>query len=240
LPRIRYNELKLIFKEDKNMENNEKNNVPGADNQPSPPAAAPKGWSNPTPAGLVALAVACFGFCALLGGHVNAGALPLLGSFLLGGFVVQIIVAMLDLKGGNTAGGNTFLYFSAFFMLSSGIEMFVKYKYGAAIDTRLDGWVWVALTLVVALWTPAFYKTPAILFLIVIVLNLACPSVALADLGIFNAAGTKVLKCIAGYSLLTCGILAIYLSAAMVVNATYGKTVFPNPAPFYKEKKCEK
>ena len=57
-----------------------------------------KEWANPTPAGLVALAVACFGFFAILSGRVTHDAMPLLGAWLLGGFVVQFIVALLDLK----------------------------------------------------------------------------------------------------------------------------------------------
>ena len=191
-------------------------------------------WANPTPAGLVALAVACFCFFALLCGHVDRGALPLLGCFLIGGFFIQIIVALLDLKSGNVAGGNTFLYFSAYFMLVSGMEMFIKF-FATGLDTRIDGWAWLALMLVVLLWTPAFYKTPAILFIIVVVLNVAVPCIALSDLKIFAPEISTVLSNIAGYALLVCGLLGIYLSAAMVVNATYGREIFKNPAPFYKK-----
>jgi len=38
-----------------------------------------KEWANPTPAGLVALAVACVCFFALLNGYVNPSAMPLVG-----------------------------------------------------------------------------------------------------------------------------------------------------------------
>ncbi len=194
-----------------------------------------KEWANPTPAGLVALAVACFVFFALLTGKVEKSALPLLGCFLIGGFFIQLVVALLDLKSGNLAGGNTFLYFSSYFMLVSGGEAFLKY-FAAGLDTRIDGWAWLALMLVVLLWTPAFYKSPAILFAIVAVLNIAVPCIALSDLKIFDAAVSKALSQVAGHALLVCGILGIYLSAALVVNGTYGKTVFPNPKPFYKGK----
>lgn len=199
-------------------------------------------WANPTPAGLVALAVACFGFFALLTGRVDKGAMPLLGCFLLGGFVIQIIVALLDLKSKNLVGGNTFLYFSAFFMLASGIEMFIKANSGGylpdeiTLDGRIDGWVWLALALVVLLWTPAFFKSPAILFMIVLVLNVAVICIAFSDLKVFSADVSTVLSHIAGWALLTCGVMGIYLSAAIVVNGTFGKTILPNPKPFYKGK----
>lgn len=194
-----------------------------------------KEWSNPTPAGLVALAVACFCFFALLTGQVGKSAMPLLGCYLLGGFVIQIIVALLDLKAGNSAGGNTFLYFSAYFMLVSGIEMLLKY-YSPGLDTRIDGWAWLALMLVVALWTPAFFKSPGLLFIIVCILNIAVVCIVVADLKIFSADVSSVFGYIAGIALLACGVLGIYLSAAIVVNHTYGKTILKNPPPFYKEK----
>ncbi len=191
-----------------------------------------KEWANPTPAGLVALAVACFIFYALLTGKVTRDAMPLMGCFFIGGFIIQIIVGILDLKSGNLAGGNTFLYFSAYFMLVSGIEMFLKYYY-PSVDTRVDGWAWLALWLVVLLWTPAFYKTPALLFIIVIGLNVALPFIVMNDLKLFTGIIPKIFANISAYALLFCGSVGIYLSAAMVVNGTYGKTIFPNPKPFY-------
>ncbi|MDR2036181.1 MAG: GPR1/FUN34/YaaH family transporter [Coriobacteriales bacterium] len=185
-----------------------------------------KEWANPTPAGLVALAVACFAFFALLSGKVEATAMPLVGCWLIGGFVVQLVVALMDLKGGNHAGGNTFLFFSAFFMLVGGLEMFLKYNgiaAGTPLDTRIDGYAWLVLTLVIYLWTPAFFKTFNILSLIVLALDVALPFVALVDLKILPAN----LTVIAAYALLTAGVLAIYLSAATVVNTAFGKKVYP-------------
>ena len=179
-------------------------------------------WANPTPAGLVALAVACFCFFALLNGFVAPEAMPLLGCWLIGGFLVQLVVALLDLKSGNHAGGNTFLYFSAFFMLVGGLEMFVKSS-GAAVDARIDGWAWAALTLVVWLWTPAFFKTFGFLSLIVSALCVACPVIALIDLELLP----KNYAFIPAYALLAAALIAIYYSAAIVVNTAYGKKVYP-------------
>ena len=183
-------------------------------------------WSNPTPAGLVALAVACFCFFALLNGFVDKSAMPLVGCWLIGGFVVQLIVGLLDLKGGNYAGGNTFLFFSAFFMLTGGIEMFVKYNgllTNAPVDSRIDGYAWLALTLAIYLWTPAFLKPFSLLSLIVLALDVALPFIVLVDLGVLP----KSFSPVAAYALLAAGLVALYFSAALVVNTTYGKKVFP-------------
>ncbi|MCL1790009.1 MAG: hypothetical protein FWG40_01410 [Peptococcaceae bacterium] len=191
-------------------------------------------WANPTPAGLVALAVACFCFFAMLTGHVDGKCLPLFGSILLGGFMIQVFVALLDLKSGSLTGGNTFLFFSGYFMLATGLEMFFKY-FNAGLDGRIDGWLWLCLGIALILWTPAFYKSPALLFAIVVVLDVAIPFISIRDLALFPDLST-VFANIAGWLLLLAGVIGIYLSAALIVNGTFGKTVYPNPGPLYKEK----
>ncbi|HCC36189.1 MAG TPA: hypothetical protein DEQ14_00445 [Treponema sp.] len=187
-----------------------------------------KEWANPTPAGLVALAAACACFFALLTGRVSASAMPLIGCWLLGGFVIQIVVALLDLKSGNLTGGNTFLFFSAFFMLVSGLEMLLKYnaiQAGAPLDGRIDGYVWSALTIVVWLWTPAFWSKFSLLSIIVVLLDIALPFIALTDLGVLS----KGYAHISAWSLLAAAAVAVYLSAAIVVNWAFKKTVYPLP-----------
>lgn len=191
-------------------------------------------WANPTPAGLVALAVACFCFFALLTGKVEHSALPLLGCYLIGGFVIQITVALIDLKGGNITGGNTFLYFSAYFMLVSGSEMFLKY-FISGLDTTIDGWAWLCLTLAVIAFTPSFYKAPAILFAIVIILDFALPCIVLNDFKILTGQLAIIIPQIGGYLLLLAGILGLYLGAAIMTNTTYNRNIIPNPKPLYKE-----
>ena len=181
-----------------------------------------KEWSNPTAAGLVALAAVCFCFFAMLDGHLvkSSGTLMVLGGWLIGGFVVQVIVGILDLKGGNHAGGNVFLFFSAFFMLATGIGMFVK-GLGFPADSTMDGYAWLALTLVLWLWTPAFFKKINILTFIVLAVDIALPFIVLNDFGYHDYVG------IGAWSLFVAGILAIYLSAAIVVNTAFGKKIYP-------------
>lgn len=188
--------------------------------------APAKEWANPTAAGLVALSVACACFFALLTGRVGASAMPLIGCWLFGGFIIQFIVGLMDLRSGNTAGGNTFLFFSSFFMFASALEMFTKYSAitsGAPLDGHLDGYVWTVLTIVLWLWTPAFCVKFNLLSIVVILLDIALPFVALTDLGVLDKSFTHV----AGWSMLASGIVAIYLCSAMVVNATFKKKIYP-------------
>ena len=196
---------------------------PEADVQP---AALPKPWANPTPAGLVALAVACGCFFALLTGNVGVDALPLIGCWLIGGFVVQLVVGLLDLKGGNLAGGNTFLFFCTFFMLVGGLEMLLKYRAisgGSPLDARIDGYAWSVLAAVLLLWTPAFFKKFSLLSVIVGLLDVALPLIALTDLGVLDKSWSTV----PAWALLAAGVVAVYLGAATVVNTAFGKKVYP-------------
>lgn len=188
-------------------------------------------WSNPAPAGLVALAVATFAFFALLSGAVDSSAGIIAGFWLLGGFVVQVIVAIIDLKNKNTAGGNVFLYFSAFFMLVSGLLLIFEWymaKEGIEVDTRLSGYVWIALTASTILWTPAFFKSGKLLTIAILFLDAALPFITLADLGV------AVNPMIPAVFMLLAGCTAIYLAAATVVNETLSVKFFPNPEPFIK------
>jgi succinate-acetate transporter protein len=187
-----------------------------------------KEWANPTPAGLVALAIACICFFALLTGGVSATAMPLIGCWLLGGFVIQFVVALLDLKSGNQPGGNTFLFFSAFFMLTSGLEMLLKYKaitVYSPLDGRIDGYAWVVLSIVLWLWTPAFFAKFNLLSLIVALLDIALPFIALTDLGVLPHQFVNI----SAWSLLAAAAVAVYLSAATIVNGALKKPFYPLP-----------
>ena len=187
-----------------------------------------KEWANPTPAGLVALAVACACFFAMLTGRVQASAMPLIGCWLLGGFVIQLVVGLLDLKNGNLPGGNTFLFFSAFFMLAGGLEMLMKYnaiKTGTPLDGRIDGYAWAVLTVVIWLWTPAFFTKFSLLSVIVALLDAALPFITLVDLGVLS----KDFSHIPAWLLLSAGMVAVYLCSAIVVNSAFKKIIYPLP-----------
>lgn len=84
-------------------------------------------FATPGPAGLAALAVACFGFgCSFLG-KIDINGLPLLAAWLIGGGIVQYTTAVMELKDHNITGGNVFLFFAAFFMFAAAISVFMKW-----------------------------------------------------------------------------------------------------------------
>jgi len=194
-----------------------------------------KGWANPAPAGLIALAIACFIFYALLSGTCKApGCLPLMGCWLIGGFVVQFTVGVIELMEGALTGGNVFLFFSAFFMLAGGLEMFVKYyaiTQKAPLDATIDGWAWLVLEIALIFYSYAYFKqSSAVMGLVLIALIFGCFFVTFIDMGVLAAS----YKPYAAYGLLAGGILGLYQSCSMIVNAAAGRTVLPVGGPLLK------
>ncbi len=84
-------------------------------------------FATPGPAGLAALAVACFGFACSFLGKIDINGLPLLAAWLIGGGIVQYTTAVIELKDHNITGGNVFLFFSAFFMFAAALSVFAKW-----------------------------------------------------------------------------------------------------------------
>lgn len=69
--------------------------------------------------------------------------------------------------------------------------------------------------------------------MIVLALDVSLPFITLMDLGILP----KSYAVIPAWGLLVAGIIAIYLSSAIVVNTAYGRAVYPLPGPFEMKKK---
>ena len=193
--------------------------------------------ATPAPAGLVAFAVACYTFFGVFMGMVPYGALPLLAAWLLGGFVVQIIVASKELDHGELLGGNVFCFFQGFFMLTGAVSTFFKWLspiLGLATDSRVEGLGWGACTLALILWTPAYFKKANGTFSIAIIFtDVALVLITLKDLLIIS--GTAVSTVIA-FSLLIAGTLGIYCASATQLNTAFEKTVLPLLPPLIKSK----
>ncbi|MFT5697305.1 MAG: succinate-acetate transporter protein [Desulforhopalus sp.] len=184
---------------------------------------------SPGPAGLGALAVACFGFGAVFTGQVGLGGLPLLAAWLVGGGIVQYTVAVMELKDHNMTGGNVFLFFSAFFMFGAALSVFFKYLMLAGIlgdikpQPMVEGFCWMAGAAFLTAVTPSYLKSPTPLFLIVLLLDIALWIIVCLDMGLIGAS----LKPVVGYLLFAAGWIAIYLVAAIVNNHVFGRVIFP-------------
>lgn len=195
----------------------------------------------PAPAGLAALAVACFGFGAIFLGQVTLAGYPLLAAWLIGGGIVQYTTAVIELKDGNITGGNVFLFFAAFFMFGAALSLISKFlivvlvKQGL-IDAALfdlsqykivEGWCWMVGASFLTIVTPAYIKSsPKPLLGIVVLLDIALWIIAFLDMRLLPDPD-KFWHHVVAYLLIASGCLGIYLSGAIVNNAIYGKIVMP-------------
>ncbi|MDD5169429.1 MAG: hypothetical protein PHN75_11475 [Syntrophales bacterium] len=232
-------------------------------------------FATPGPAGLAALAVACFGFGASFLGLVKPGGLPLLAAWLIGGCLVQYTTAVMELKDHNILGGNVFMFFSAFFMLGAAISVMAKFlllagagaliakpavaaaanmaasALGSAVapaapvvpaaapvfmfpkpDPYVEGWMWMAGAGFLTAVTPGYAKGNALIFLLVILIDIALWLIVGIDSGWYG--NPAVTKPIVGYLLIASGWIGIYLAGATVCNTVYGKPIYWVPKPLVK------
>lgn len=191
---------------------------------------------SPGPAGLGALAVACFGFGAVFTGKVGLGGLPLLAAWLVGGGIVQFTVAVMELKDHNMTGGNVFLFFAAFFMFGAALSVTSKYLMLSGVlgsvkpQAMVEGYCWMAGASFLTAVTPAYLKAPKPLFIIVILLDIALWIIVGLDMGILGAS----LKPFVGYLLFASGWLGVYMVAAIVNNHVFDRVVIPTFGSFIK------
>lgn len=194
------------------------------------------GWANPMPAGLTALGIAVFIFYGMFTGKVSHEAYPIAAIWLIAGFFVQVIVGIIELKMGSVVGGNTFTWFSSYFMMATGgVWLFEYYAgiYGWPFDPRIAGFTWLAITIVLLLEIPSFAKTmPALTFLLIIIMDCSLPIITGLNLGLLNpAVWAPVAGNMAGIS----GLLGLYSAAAVTNNMTFGRPILPFPGPIIQE-----
>ena len=190
----------------------------------------------PAPAGLGALAVACFGFGAVFTGKVSLGGLPILAAWLIGGGIVQLTAAIMELKDHNITGGNVFLFFAAFFMFGAALSVTSKYLMLSGVlgsvkpAAMVEGYCWMAGASFLTVVTPAYFKAAKPMTFIVLLLDVALWLIVGLDMGKLGPA----MKPVVGYLLISAGWLGVYMVAAVVNNHVYGKEVIPTFGSFVK------
>jgi hypothetical protein len=185
------------------------------------------GWANPSPAGLVALAVAVITIWASMSGKIDHSAAIYIAMWLLGGFLIQFTVAIIELREGSLTGGNVFLYFAGFFMLTGAmndmIGFFAAMK-GIEIQSTVNGYGWLVLTLALTTWAPAYLKTaPAVFSLTVVDIVIMAWCVTFLKLGM----ALPILVPIAAYTALLAVIGALWCAASFILNPAFGRDVLP-------------
>ena len=176
--------------------------------------------ANPAPLGLLG-----FGMTTVLLNLHNAGLLPLsivivAMGFALGG-AAQIIAGIMEFKKNNTFGATAFTAYGLFWW--SLIAIWANpCKDIQAADEKSMGFyllLWGVFTLFMFIGTLKHNKASQIVFLSLAVLFF------LLSLGDFT--GIHMIKVVAGWVGIFCGLSAIYNSVAQVVNNEFERTVLP-------------
>ena len=185
--------------------------------------------ANPAPLGLMG-----FGMTTVLLNIHNAGFFTL-GSMILAigifyGGIAQIIAGILEYRKGNTFGVTAFTSYGLFWISLVGLLVIPKIipGFNEPDSTAMAAYfsMWGLFTFLMFIST---LKKPKALQFVFISLAILFWLLALG-----NFTGNTTIIIIAGYEGIICGLSAIYLAMAEVINETYGKTILPVCGPTIK------
>ncbi len=177
--------------------------------------------ANPAPLGLMG-----FGLTTVLLNLHNAGFITL-GSMILAmglfyGGVAQVIAGIMEWKKKNTFGMVAFTSYGFFWLSLVALVMMPRFGFADASDHRAMAaylFVWGVFTFILFLGT---FRTSRALMLVFFSLT-----ILFCLLGFADATGNKALTQVAGYEGIFCGLSAMYVGAAQILNEVYGRTVLP-------------
>jgi succinate-acetate transporter protein len=179
--------------------------------------------ANPAPMGLMG-----FGMTTVLLNLHNA---ELLGDSSLGmilsmgifyGGLAQIFAGMWEVRKGNTFGATAFTSYGLFWLSLVTLKIFPKlglFPTPSANDMGAYLFMWGLFTAFMTIGTLRTNRTLQFVF--------ASLALLFFLLSIADFTGSSMIKIFAGYEGVICGLSAIYLAIAEVLNESYGKTVLP-------------
>ena len=177
--------------------------------------------ANPAPLGLMG-----FGMTTVLLNIHNAGYFPLdamiLAMGIFYGGIAQVIAGILEFRKGNTFGVTAFTSYGLFWLSLVGLIVKPKLGWASASPPAFMGWylfLWGLFTFCMFFGT---LKKPRALQFVFFSLFVLFWLLAARDW-----TGNPAIGTIAGYEGIICGLSAIYLAMAEVINEAHGKVVLP-------------
>jgi succinate-acetate transporter protein len=178
--------------------------------------------ANPAPLGLLA-----FGMTTVLLNLHNAGFYPLDSMILAMGFayggVAQIIVGVMEFRKGNTFGTVAFMSYGLFWWTLVVLLLLPKTSLGAqspsATSLAAYFFMWGVFTLVMFFGTLKSNRILQTVFMSLAILFFLLTARELS--------GNTLIATLAGYEGIICGLSAVYLGLAEVLNEANGRTVLP-------------
>lgn len=191
---------------------------------PTAPAAPAVAWGDPFPLGLASFGIAALVLASVMSGRIDAGATPAVLSLALAlGFLTEIVAGVIHFRRGETFPGLVFTAYAGFWLSYALLVQFyaptVTADAAAITGMFLLAWaIFSTYMLLAALRTNL--TTIAIFVLLTAVFYLAAFGAFLEN---------ESLGHLAGHVLIVDAAIALYASAAIIVNTTWERAVLPVP-----------
>jgi succinate-acetate transporter protein len=177
--------------------------------------------ANPAPLGLMG-----FGLTTVLlnlhnAGLIGSGSMILAMGIFYGG-LAQIIAGAMEWKKKNTFGTVAFTSYGFFWISLVALIVMPKFGIADASDKRTMAaylFAWGLFSVVLFVATLKMNRAIMLVFFSLVILFFL--------LAIGDATGISAVTRIAGYEGILCGLGAIYLGAAQILNEVYGRTILP-------------
>ena len=184
--------------------------------------------ANPAPLGLMG-----FGMTTILLNLHNAGLFPLdsmiLSMGIFYGGIAQIIAGILEFRKGNTFGLTAFSSYGLFWISLVGLLIIPQFipSYNGPDDIAMGSYLFLWGLFTFMMFISTLKKNTALQF-VFISLSILFWLLALSHFV------NPQFGIIAGFEGIICGLSAIYLAMAQVINETYGKQILPIGRPIIK------
>lgn len=191
---------------------------------PEPAGAATGEWGDPFPLGLASFGVAALVLASVMSGLIDAGALPAVLSLALAlGFATELVAGIIHYRRGETFPALVFTAYAGFWLSYALLVQFygpMVTADGAAI-TGMFLLAWALFTSYMLLAAVRTNLTTIVIF------TLLAAVFYLAALGSFLE--NTALAELAGFVLIADALVALYASAAIIVNTTWERALLPIP-----------
>ncbi|WP_067441193.1 acetate uptake transporter [Nocardioides jensenii] len=190
---------------------------------PEPPAA-PSGWGDPFPLGLASFGISALVLSTVMSGMIDPLATPAVLSLALAlGFLTELVAGVIHFQRGETFPGLVFTAYAGFWLSYALLVQFygpMVTADGAAI-TGMFLLAWAIFSSYMLLAAVRTNLTTIVIF------ALLSAVFYLAAFGAFFE--STALGHTAGYLLVVDALVALYASAAVIVNTTWERTVLAVP-----------
>ncbi len=195
---------------------------------PNPPAAVTPSFADPTPLGLIALAIGCAALLPLAFGVTSSKAALETGAVfcILFGCGGQLLAGVLNLANKNLLGGTVFTAFAFNWAVNAWVLW--SLSRGAPPDHHVLLATEAASLLLFVPLTYAFGFHSKLLFAFLLDIDVLYAFKLARGYGHVSGLETPIAA-----ATLVLGVIALYIALAMLVNPSAGRAVFPVPGPLF-------